>query len=248
MKQIYFFIIYFCLSIILFACNSNKSEQVYSSLNLINSYKLNVAEPSGLSFASGNLALYVVSDNSNKVYKISFEGEILAELSYVGSDLEGICYDSESSSIWIAEERDRKIVNLDLQGNIIKVLSVNVDIRKENKGIEGISINSKTGNLFVLNESNPSVLLKLGSSQQILKEYSLNFANDYSGVFYDELSDNLWIISDESSTLTKCDLEGNPLETFRIGINKAEGIVVDSKNNKIYIVSDSDNKLYVYSF
>ena len=90
------------------------------------------------------------------------------------------------------------------------------------------------------------VTIELNENQVSINEYNLSFANDYSGIFYDSYIDKLWIISDESSTVTKCELNGKPIKSFHLSINQAEGIVVDSKNNRLYAVSDPSEKLYVY--
>ncbi len=233
--------------LVLFVSCQKEEGLTYEALKLQNSYSLKIAEPSGLSFSSSKSTLYVVSDNTNKIYKITLTGRVLSALNFSGSDLEGVCYDNNTDNIWVIEERERKLIEIDLQSNVIKRISLDIDKYSDNKGLEGITINNKTGYLYIVNESSPSILIELNDKQQIVNKYSLNFASDYSGIFYDEYLDKLWIISDESSTITKCDLKGNAEKTYKIGINKAEGVVVDSKNNKIYIVSDSSDKLYIFS-
>ena len=74
--------------------------------------------------------------------------------------------------------------------------------------------------------------------------YDLDFADDYSGIFYENSSNLLWILSDQDKTVNKCTLKGKLIESYKIDIKQAEGIVVT--NNYIYIVSDAEEKLYSY--
>lgn len=227
-------------------CERNSNDSAYESLKLISSYELDVPEPSGLSFTAGQVALYTVSDQTNKIYKISFQGKLLSTINCEGTDLEGICFNSLENNIWVVEERTRSLLNTDLQGNTLQRISLDISAQDENKGLEGITLNAANGHFFCVNEANPGLLIELDENQQIINETVLNFAADYSGIFYDNETDNLWIVSDESSTITRCDLKGTTEKTYHLGINKAEGIVVDSKNNLVYVVSDSAEKLYVF--
>ena len=61
---------------------------------------------------------------------------------------------------------------------------------------------------------------------------------------YDTEQDVLWILSDESKTLTKCDKKGIEIEQFRLNIDKAEGIALNLSESVFYMVSDSRNVLY----
>lgn len=74
----------------------------------------------------------------------------------------------------------------------------------------------------------------------------LKFAKDYSGLFYDEIKNHLWILSDENRLLAECNLKGQVLRKYKIKTPNPEGVSIDFANNKIYIVSDSEEKLYVF--
>jgi len=259
MKQQTIIFIAFLFFLSFYACNGenekkkekeveNKEEISIKSLNKVASYKIDVPEPSGLSFSEDDEVLYTVSDKTNKIYKISTKGELISIIDCKASDLEGICYDTNNKFIWIAEERNRKIVKLDTKGNIIDGKSLEIQANDENKGIEGITINKKNGYTYCVNEGKPGLLIELDENQKKINEYELNFAEDYSGIFYDSEIDKVWIISDKSKTITKCDLKGNEIETYKLGIKKAEGVVVDSKNKLIYVVSDKKEKLYVFEY
>ena len=238
----------FILILLFTNCEKNNSEPTNKSLNLISSYSLEVPEPSGLSFTSGKTALYTVSDHTGYIYKISLQGKLFSTIKCDATDLEGVTYNEETKNIWVVEERNRKLLKLDLQGNTLSQVSLNISGNDDNSGLEGLTINPKTGHFYCLNEANPGLLVELNENKQVINEHPLDFANDYSGIYYDTKIDSLWVVSDESSTVTKCDLQGNAEKTYRLGINKAEGVVVDSKNQLVYVISDSAEKLYVFGF
>ncbi len=77
-----------------------------------------------------------------------------------------------------------------------------------------------------------------------MAEYELDFASDYSGIFYEKSSNSLWIISDQNKTINKCSLKGKVIETYSIDVDQAEGIAIAS--DKIYVVSDAEEKLFVF--
>lgn len=238
----------FSLIVLFINCDKRNSGPANKSLNLISSYALDVPEPSGLSFSAGNTALYTVSDHTGYVYKISLQGKLFSTITCESTDLEGVTYDEENKNIWVVEERNRRLLKLDLQGNTLRQISLNISGNDDNKGLEGLTINPTNGHFYCVNEANPGLLIELDENLQIIKEITLSFANDYSGVYYDNSIDSLWIVSDEFSTVSKCDLLGKATETYRLGISKAEGIVVDSKNKLIYVVIDSVEKLYVFEY
>ena len=90
----------------------------------------------------------------------------------------------------------------------------------------------------------PGKLIRLRNDFSVLAKYDLNFAADYSGIFYENASNQLWILSDQNKTVNKCTLSGELIESFKIKVSQPEGIAVTG--NYIYIVCDAKAKLYVY--
>lgn len=213
-------------------------------LTLIHVYDLDVPEPSGLALNANKSALYVVSDpDDNKVRKISLTGQVLETLSYNGDDIEGITVDSDES-LWIVEERLREIVHLDQNGIEINRVSVNFQ-GDENTGFEGITI-GHSGNVFVLNEKNPGLILEINASALILNETEPGTALDYSGICYVPEIETFFIVSDESKRLLVFNNELEQTNVLAFAIEKAEGVDYDPLLNRLYIVSDKEEKLYVY--
>jgi uncharacterized protein YjiK len=231
-------------SAILFSCsNSNSIEPAQPDLELLSVVSINVSEPSGLCINNDGNALYTVSDSSNKVYKLSMSGTILTTFDFVGDDLEGVSK-YENNKLLIAEERNKSIIEFEIDTENYITHEIEYDNNEANSGIEGVTYNPNNNTIYILNEKNPGILMKLNSFFSIQETYELNFANDYSGIFYDETLNTLWIVSDQNKTLNKCNLNGELLKEYSIPAQKAEGVVVTT--NKIYIVSDSENKLLTF--
>jgi len=241
-----------CLFTILFAavltvsCSDNNGNEGGSSnddLDLLTSFDIAIPEPSGLTVNDSGTALYTVSDNTAKVYKISTTGDVIKTYSYVGNDLEGVSIFT-GSKLLLAEERTKEIVEFDMGSGIFLKHKIPYHNNDDNSGIEGVAYAENLDAIFILNEKNPGKLLRLRNDFSVLAEYELNFAKDYSGIFYDNLDKILWIVSDQNKTINKCSLKGDVLKSYSINITQAEGVAIT--NDKIYIISDAEAKLYIY--
>lgn len=230
--------------ILFVSCSKNNEVfPVNNGLELINSYKINVLEPSGLAINNDGTILYTVSDSTNKIYKLSTAGDVLQTFEYAGNDLEGISVFT-NTKLLVVEERTKEVVEYDIAtGNFTKH-KIDYKNTTANSGLEGVAYNFNDGTIFILNEKDPGLLIRLNPNYTIKTSTTLNFASDYSGIFHESATDNLWIVSDQSRTINKCDLDGNLKKSYPINVVKAEGIAVS--NDKIYIVSDAEAKLYIY--
>jgi uncharacterized protein YjiK len=241
-----------CLSIILVSACSDETPtetppplQEEPGLELISVVDLQVDEPSGLCFAGDMGSLWTVSDQTRKVYRVDFAGNVLETLAYTGNDLEGIAVDPADGTLWVAEEYLSQIVQLDAQGNELQ--RIDVTGAAGGSGLEGITINSANGHFHLLKEQDPGVLIELDPEFNLLHYKRINFAFDFSGIFYEANHQNLWIVSDQNAKVFKCDLTGKVLAEYPVEVDKAEGIAVDDENGRVYLVSDSYEKLYQYS-
>lgn len=240
-KKLFFNVL--SLALLLSCSNKNNNDVLGNQLELEASYNINIAEPSGLAVNDAGDVLYIVSDNTAKVYIVSTFGVLIRTLSYTGNDLEGVSTFTENKLL-LAEERTKEIVEFDMSNGITSKHKIMYENSDENSGIEGVAYNTSDGTIFILNEKNPGKLIRLRSDFSIIAEYNLNFSADYSGIFYEKSSNNLWIVCDQNKTINKCTLRGELIESYSIGVTQAEGIAI--ANNKIYIVSDAEGKLYIY--
>ncbi len=227
-------------------CNGgDKVTKLDERLQLLAVYKLNIMEPSGLALDRTRQYLWTVSDQRDLLYKMSLDGVIVDSLRCDGKDLEGVAQNPADHSLYAIDEREGEIIQIDTTGDEIGRYEV-PPTNNIPSSIEGISINGTGDRIYVLNERDPRLLMVFDEQFSLLNRYELNFSEDCSGLAFDETTDCLWILSDASRTITRCDLRGEPLSRFQLDIKEAEGITLDPEQKFIYIVSDSREKLYVY--
>lgn len=204
-------------------------------------YSLAVPEPSDLCWHIDQNYLWTVSDQTNRVYLISRQGEVIKMLDWQGDDLEGIALRLSDTTLWVAEERLRDIVQLDTIGH--ELARFHLDLTgAANSGLEGICI-SADGVFFVLNEKNPGLLVKLNSDFSINRKIALDKALDYSGITYDPMLDCFWIISDESALLFRwSEHEGIGVE-YSLPDHKMEGLVINAESGAFLLVNDQSEEL-----
>ena len=212
----------------------------------VTNYKVNVREPSDLALSFDGNSLWTVSDSNSTVYKISFDGKIKTSFKVDGYDLEGITQINDST-LAVILERDRTVVIVDTNGIEHNRIKINKN-GELNLGFEGITYNPNNKHLYIVNEKEPGQLIELDDNYKIVKETDLTFAKDYSGINYNKADNGFWIISDESSLLAQCDINGNVINRFSYKLRQIEGVAVDQKNRIIYLVSDLDEELYVFKY
>lgn len=228
------------------------SDDIRGELQQISVHDVDFNDPSGLTLdVSGDFLWSVSSERGGHIYRLSFEGESLAVLPYKGDDMEGITMNPNDSTLWIAEERLRQVIQFDTLGNLLQVVDVPVEEINENDGLEGISINPENNHLFVLNEKNPRAFIELNEQFDLVRYEEIDFdppfvMTDISGLFFDDSNREFWIVSDESKKIVVTDFDLNPKKYFLLDREKFEGVAVDFSSNRVYLVNDEENKLYVY--
>jgi uncharacterized protein YjiK len=205
---------------------------------------INVPEPSGLALSYDGRYFWSVGDSDSKVHKLDLNGKIIKSFKVNGEDLEGV---TVIDSIYLAVilERTREIVIIDTSGKEVK--RKKFDLKgKLNEGLEGLCFNVNMKDFYLLNEKQTGLLIKTDSSFNEIFRKDLNLAKDYSDIFFSNDDNTLWILSDESKKIIQTDLDGNKIKEYRIKVEQPEGLVVDHKNKKIFIVSDKKEELYEF--
>lgn len=249
MKNIVFILISsFLLMIAQLSCTKNAGEPAAphissTELKITESYTLDILEPSGLCKAWNPNEYLVVSDNSNTIFRINQQGIVLEEFPFEGEDLEGVCYQEAGKLIWVVDEKTNTLFKLNKAGVKIKEYELSYGSHSSNKGLEGITVNTSNNHIYMLNEASPGLLIEFFNNE-IVQSIDLNFALDYSGIYYDSEFDLLWIVSHESKSIYQCSTAGRVLHTYSHSIAQAEGIVVNWSQKEFYIVCDTDEKLY----
>jgi uncharacterized protein YjiK len=239
MKKILFVIIFLSINTLLVFCSGTDNQK----LKITGEFKLKVPEPSGLALTKDGKHLWTVSDQNSTVYLISLKGKIEKKFVVNAEDLEGVEVINDST-LAVISERSGEILLLNKNGIEIARKKLAFD-GKDNMGPEGISFNPKNNHYFIVKEKNPKILIELDEKFKEIKRTNIKFADDLSGLDFSSKLNSLWMISDESKMIAKCDVAGNILEKYKVRIEQIEGIAVDETNKKIYIVSDKEEKLYV---
>ena len=256
---------------------------VYHKRIDIKSGSQGLTEPSGLALSADGKSLWVVSDDTRKIFRLDLDGELdrAASFKIEEKGLEGIAADPGGRFLFAVKEERNEILKVDLHTQRTVLRRRLQDLRGypaiasamggggSNKGIEGVAWNSKRGSLFVLKEGRPGMLVEIDSGlTEVLGHRLLGEGNgfthpkldeddlDFSGLVADDSSDTLLIVSDQGECLYRFDNEVNevvgrvPLTYERKGkrktIKKAEGVALDWRRNRLYVVSDKEARLYVF--
>ena len=233
----------FLFTYLILSCSENTTNPSNLELVTINSFDLQIQEPSGLTFGKDYQTLWVVSDlHDGNIYELDLEGNILRTLDFQGDDMEGVTYDHLDDVLWIIDEQRNEIIKLSPDRGMLERNAI-PRFASENHGLEGISFRSQN-KFWIANEKLPRKLFLLNSDFSIEEEFEPDLAEDYSGLCFNPDNGTLWIVSDESELLIRWSPEDQTFEKYILPIKKAEGIAVNHQNGQIYIVSDGEQKLY----
>lgn len=235
-----------CLCILALGCNKHiPNGPEANRLIMVSSHPLDVHEPSGLALDVTRLSLWTVGKNPQRIYRISLDGKVLETLDFKGDDMEGIACNPSDSTLLVVEEKRRVVVHLEMDGTVLNRSKLDL-AGKENSGLEGISIGGD-GTIHILNEKDPGLFISLDDNLSIKSKLQLSFAKDYSAMDYNPGQDNFWILSDKSRALYLWHPVSGVATSYPLALGKAEGIAVDETSGLIYIVSESEERLYVYA-
>jgi uncharacterized protein YjiK len=243
MTNVLFFAV---ISTFLFIHCNQKSQPTKAKLTYIGSYAISVPEPSGLDLTFEEDGFWTVSDETSTIYKLDADGNVVKTLKVEGIDFEGITV-IDDSTLAIVLERERELVVLDTSGNEINRIKLPFE-GEANSGLEAITYNPNDGHFYILNEKKPSLLIELNDKLEVLNVDTLKFSKDVSGIYLDVANNVLWMLSDEDQLIIKTDLRGKVIEKINISIVQPEGITIDKKGKRLYLVSDNRETLYVFEF
>ena len=226
--------------------SSSPAAPVSQPLRLVATYTLAITEPSDLTIDENATTLWTVSNDPDSVYQLDMHGNRVRTLAYEGHDLEGITYDASDHTLWVAEENLRRVVHLDLDGNVLGSYSTGLT-GQPNCGLEGIGFNG-AGDLIVLNEKLPGLFVTLDQYRAVAATDTLTFAGDYSGITWDPHQAAFWIVSDQSKTISLWAPGAGVRQSYTLNLPTIEGVAFDPATHRIYLVSDTEHKLYVFEY
>lgn len=215
------------------------------NLRLVGEYPIDVPEPSGLGISPDGKSLWTVSDESRRVYHMDLQGRMLGQFETESKDLEGIAVIHEDSVAIIAE-RSRKLVIYDSGGKLVRSFGINF-AGSDNAGPEGLAYDSQQKEFLVLKES-PGILVTVDMQGRELERTELKMAEDYSDLFFEQTRRQFWVLSDVSKSIHVLDHSLKLLAAFAVNIDDLEGLAVHPETGRIYLVSDSQSRLYVLEY
>lgn len=201
-----------------------------------------LTEPSGIFYNSKNNSLLVVSDARPDIYELDLNGNLLNKISVAGVDMEGVTMTKNCDTIFVVEETARLVSSFLYNGKKINSLLVDVATNPSHC-LEGITIDDNY-HLFVINERDPMLMLEFVNGIEVSRK-QLAHSTDVSDICYDKQTNCFWIISDESKKIFKLNRNGNLLGEWLVTFDKGEGITF--VNDKMYVVRDTDAKMYIYN-
>lgn len=244
MCKIFYLSVFLLSALLAFSCNK-KQEESLKTLTFSVAEEIPVPEPSGIDISYDEKGFWVVSDQNSKVYLIDSWGKEIKNFKVNGEGLEGITL-IDDSTLAVVLERTREVVILDTSGKELKRAALELE-GELNSGLEGITYDPKGKKFYIINEKRPRLLITLDQNLKELKRDTLNFSKDVSEIFFDDIDNTLWILSDESQRLFNTDISGDLIKEFKIKVIQPEGITFNKTRTKLYIVSDKTENLYVFN-
>jgi len=225
--------------------------------------KVGFKEPSGICYHSERGTLFVVGDGGN-VYEIETSGKLVKQMRVRHADFEGVTHAPVSGLLYIAIERKESIIELSPETfevlrefSVPRSLNGTTLLAPGGEGIEAITFvpddnHPEGGTFYVANQSFNldnredvsgifEVELPLKSKKLLqgkLLRYFMPGVTDLSGLYYDQVSEHLYAISDATNTILELDLSGALISARSFPGNNQEGITVDG-NGYMYIAQDS---------
>ena len=221
---------------------------------------------SGLSYDEDRDQLWAVQNNPPELLAVDKQGQLIARYPLNGfSDVEDVAYLGDDWLL-LVEERERALVVVSvpksaapLQRKDGKVLSLELG-RMGNQGFEGISYDRSGDRLFVVKEHSPIKIYEIrGFGRSLKGNFALEIidhadwvrdsvlATDLSAAHYDQRSQHLMLLSEESKRIMELDgRTGVLLASLKLkggdfglaeSIPHAEGMTFDNQGN-LYIASE----------
>ena len=261
---------------------SRPAEAPAHSLGL-NGYRVDIeAQPiegleedvSALTYDPDRKSLYTVTNQHTKLIELSLDGKVLRQIELVGfGDPEAVEYVGPGHFV-IADERKQRLVAVRVDDATTSInaddgqqMSLGLDMRRKNKGFEGLAYDLAGKRLFVAKERDPMRIYEVHgfpnlnpdapSAVQVFDDHKRDagiFVRDLSSLHYDSRTGHLLALSDESRLVVEVDAKGEPISSLSLlpgqqGLKdsapQAEGITMD-ENGTLYLTSEP-NLFYRFS-
>ena len=215
---------------------------------------------SGITYSPKTDTLFAITNSPQFVYELSKKGEILRTIELLGfNDTEDITY-IEDDLFAIVDEENKTFYVVRIKENqtsiniFESIKQVKLDYNYfENFGLEGITYNKSKDEFYLVNERLPKKVISVEGlmSGKTLKIKTLDnliknnyYLSDLSAIHFDNIKEELFLLSDESKILAMVNQEGDFISFFDIKADPylskmihPEGVTTDNDGN-IYIVGE----------
>lgn len=219
----------------------------------------------------------LVGDTADKVMVVDADGKStklkLPGLPNGNSQLEGVAYDPVRHHLLVSREEKGEILRCEWnpEKNTPPKLEKTFEVKKgdeKNKGVEGLAYLSGdfsptgTPQLIAANEGSPRELVLLGDGgggkpmKIKLEDQVLDVCKDFSAVAVDPKTGNVFISSDESSTVAQIELKrdgdkiiGRLVQSFPLrdskdkALDRVEGLTFNEKGD-LFVLTENDGTLH----
>jgi uncharacterized protein YjiK len=214
-------------------------------------WDVGIPDFSGVCVSYDKSFLWGVS-NSEGIYKLDFEGNIIEHTLEVTNDFEAITVDRANGNIYLVEETDAEksknsntIYRFNPDTKALDIIyQVEIPNSISNKGLEGIAVVG--GELWVGNQDAPKIIVKYNpASKTVTGSLTLDWAGYISDLAYDPDDDTLWMSDTRKGRIVNFSKEGNIIKTYSTEsiIRKPEGIALDKDRNCIWLCCDDTGQL-----
>ena len=220
---------------------------------------------SALTYDPDRRSLFTVTNQQPRIVELSLDGRILRQVPLVGfGDPEAIEYISPDLYV-ITDERLQRLVKVRLTESTPYIdaadsqqLSLGIGLNG-NKGFEGLAYDRQGQRLFVAKERDPVSIYEIHGFPHTNpdKPFAVHvvddpkrdarlFVRDLSSLQYDERTNHLLALSDESRLVLELNADGKPISGLSLlggqqgldkGVPQAEGLAIDDQG-VLYLVSE----------
>ncbi|MBN1350293.1 SdiA-regulated domain-containing protein [candidate division KSB1 bacterium] len=219
-------------------------------------------EPSGICWHSRRKTLFVVGDEGD-VCELKTDGTLIKQKRIRSADFEGITHDASTGLLYVAIEGAESIIEIDPETfeifrefQLPRTFNDKVVIKAGGQGIEAItfvpdSTHPEGGTFYVTNQAfsldaeddisaifQVELPLRSRYGEPELLDYFKPGVIDLSGLYFDQTSDHLFVISDAANVILEYSLEHDLVKAYAFPGDNQEGIAVDDAGF-IYIAQDS---------
>ena len=218
-----------------------------TNIKKIAAYNLTMPEPSGLAMDPDMKHLWIVSDRKGQIYKTDLRGVVQEKIDIKASDFEGVAISREGETLYVIDEAKNRIQCYQHNGKSTCKHGLNQKVTKKS-GPEGIDVDWENGDLYVVNESNPTQIYHLNKEFVEIERHQTTVLSDLSAICVDPKSKDIWLLSDEDQKLIRVSSDYEIKNEYLIDIKQMEGLAIDYARKIIYIVSDAEEELHVFKY